>query len=373
MRRIEWGQVDIAETSAFNIPGEQKMSNVAKRAIDWTEQGLVPDAVIRHGIRRLIKQRLAELRSDDCEAAAETQESFLRRMGGAEIAPVAHLANEQHYEVPAAFFEHVLGMHRKYSSCCWKPGTRTLDEAERAALQITCGRAQVGDGMSILELGCGWGSLSLWMAERYPASRITAVSNSRSQRAYIQEAARNRGLTNITVITSDMNEFDVTRRFDRILSVEMFEHMRNWPVLFARISKWLKPTGRFFMHVFCHRDTPYAFVDNGPSDWMSRHFFSGGIMPSDDLALHCQEHLKCVRRWRWDGTHYEKTANMWLSNMDGNRPAIWPILEDIYGPDAAQQWWMRWRIFFMACAELFGYDNGQQWWVSHYLFQNRTP
>ncbi len=345
------------------------MNSATSKAIGWTEQGLVPDIVIRHGIRRLLKQRLGELPVDDCERAAETTEKFVAQMNAAGIAPFPQKANEQHYEVPTAFFGEVLGAHRKYSCCYWPEGIETLDEAEATALRITSERAELEDGMRILELGCGWGSLTLWMAGHYPNAVITAVSNSRSQRAYIVAAAARRGLRNVRVVTRDMNDFGIGEQFDRVVSVEMFEHMRNYRRLFERIHGWLTPGGRFFLHIFCHRSLPYEFVDSGPSDWMSRHFFSGGIMPSDDLPLHFQEHLALARRWRWDGRHYEKTANAWLANMDRRKDSILPILAETYGTEAAGQWWMRWRIFFMACAELFGYDSGQQWWVAHYLFE----
>jgi cyclopropane-fatty-acyl-phospholipid synthase len=207
------------------------------------------------------------------------------------------------------------------------------------------------------------------MAGRYPLSRITAVSNSRSQRAWILEEAERRGLGNVEVITADMNHFSTERRFDRVVSVEMFEHMRNWPGLFARVHDWLVPGGRFFMHVFCHRSTPYAFVDHGPADWMSRHFFSGGIMPSDELALRFQDHLRFLRRWRWDGRHYEKTANAWLANVDSRKDEVLAVMARTYGEAGAGVWLQRWRIFFMACAEMFGHCDGQEWWVSHYLFE----
>ena len=341
-------------------------------AMDLTEQGYVPDSVIRMGIRRLVKQRLDEIQSDDTEASADLQYRFVQKMYTSQIAPLPEKANEQHYEIPAEFFNHVLGTHMKYSSCYWTPDSHTLSEAEAKALMLTCAHAQLADHMNILELGCGWGSLTLWMAEMYPNSRITAVSNSRSQRKFILQRAALRGLDNIEVITCDMNDFATDARFDRIVSVEMFEHMRNYPVLFQRIHDWLLPQGRFFMHIFVHRSVPYAFEDNGPGDWMSRHFFSGGIMPSDDLPLFFQTHLKIRHRWRWDGTHYEKTANTWLENMDDNKDVLWPIFEKTYGAKNAQQWWMRWRMFFMACAELFGYENGQQWWVSHYLFERNS-
>lgn len=341
-------------------------------AMDLTEQGYVPDSVIRLGIRRLLKQRLEEIQSSDAEAMAKLQNEFVQAMHSAPIAPLPGKANEQHYEVPAEFFNHVLGAHMKYSSCYWSEDTRSLSNAEEQALTLTCAHAQVMDNMNILELGCGWGSLTLWMAEHYPKSKITAVSNSHSQRKFILQRAALRGLDNVEVITRDMNDFTADARFDRIVSVEMFEHMRNYHVLFRRIHDWLLPDGKFFMHIFAHRSVPYAFVDNGPGDWMSRHFFSGGIMPSDDLPLFFQTHLKIVNRWRWDGTHYEKTSNAWLANMDDNKDILWPVIEQTYGKENAQQWWMRWRMFFMACAELFGYEDGQQWWVSHYLFE-RNP
>ncbi len=341
-------------------------------AISGIEQGLVPDVFVRAGIRRLLRERLAGIRSADVESGSEIFEAFVSGLGQSPTAVLTDKANEQHYEVPAPFFAAVLGPHRKYSTCWWPEGVTTLEAAESAALTVTCERAGLADGQKILELGCGWGSLTLWMAERYPRSRITAVSNSHSQRAYIERTAAERGLANVRVITRDMNDFDLGERFDRVVSVEMFEHMRNWPELFGRVRSWLEPEGRFFMHVFVHRSTPYLFVEHGEDDWMSRHFFSGGMMPSDDLALRLQDDLKLLRRWRWDGTHYERTANAWLANMDARRAAVWPLLEETYGRDAAAQWWMRWRVFFMSCAELFGYDRGQEWFVSHYLFEPRA-
>jgi len=346
------------------------MSAVTQLAVNWIEQGRVPDPLIRAGIRRLLKERLAEIRAGDTAASVEIAEAFIATLRAAPVALVPEKANEQHYEVPAAFFGGVLGPHRKYSGCWWPAGVETLAAAEAAALAETCARAQLADGQQILELGCGWGSLSLWMATHYPSSRITAVSNSHSQRAYIENEAARRGLANLRVLTCDMNAFDTADRHDRIVSVEMFEHMRNWPELFRRVRGWLRPDGRFFMHVFAHRSTPYVFVERDAGDWMTRHFFAGGMMPSDDLALRCQDDLALVQRWRWDGTHYERTANAWLANMDAQRAQLLPLFEETYGRDAAV-WWMRWRVFFLSCAELFGYDRGQQWWVSHYLFQPR--
>ncbi len=349
------------------------MTAATRLAIDWVEQGLVPDSVVRQGIRRLLARRLQEIGAADCAKAAVAEEALVPQMDASPIALVPDLANAQHYEVPAAFYEQFLGPHRKYSACHWDLAAdfapRDLAAAEARALELTCQHAGLEDGQDILELGCGWGSLSLWMARRYPSARITAVSNARSQRVYIEERARRAGLTNLSVITADMNAFATDQRFDRVVSVEMFEHMRNWRALLRRVHDWLEPGGRFLLHVFCHRSTPYFFEDQGPTDWMGRHFFSGGLMPSDDLPLRFQDDLRLTRRWRWDGRHYERTLNAWLANMDARRAVVLPVLEQTYGADQAELWWQRWRIFLMACAELFGYDKGQQWWVSHYLFE----
>jgi cyclopropane-fatty-acyl-phospholipid synthase len=227
------------------------------------------------------------------------------------------------------------------------------------------------DGQHILELGCGWGSLSLWMAEKYPNAKITGVSNSNSQREYIMNTAKSRGIANLHIITADMNVFEAPAQYDRIVSVEMFEHMRNYQVLYGKVANWLKPQGKFFKHIFVHRNTPYAFEVQGDDDWMSQYFFSGGMMPSDDLPLYFQDHLRLIDRWRWDGTHYEKTANAWLENMDKHHDEITKVLANTYGADQVEVWRNRWRMFYMACAELFGYNNGQEWWVSHYLFEKK--
>ena len=344
------------------------MSNLA---IEWTEKGRIPDALVRAGIRRLLRQRLGEIGAGDAARAAELSEAFVAALRDAPLALLTHKANEQHYELPPSFFDAVLGAHRKYSSGWWPDGVNDLDEAEAAALEATCQRAELGDGQDVLELGCGWGSLTLWMAGRFPGSRIVGVSNSHAQRAFIEAEAVRRGLRNVQVITCDINEFATDRHFDRVVSVEMFEHLRNWPEAFARVSRWLKVDGRFFMHVFVHRSTPYAFESRDASDWMSQHFFSGGMMPSDDLALRCQDDLRVLGQWRWDGTHYARTAEAWLANMERRRPAVSRALEQAYGSDEAALWWVRWRLFFLSCAEMFAYDNGQQWWVAHYLFDAR--
>ena len=345
------------------------MSSVTAKAVDWTETGLMPDSVIRAGIRRLLGRKLKEIHATDVEKAAIIKNRFVQMMGESPIALVPHLANEQHYEVPAAFYSEVLGRNRKYSCCYWPNGVDDLDAAEDAALQVTAERAGIEDGMKVLDLGCGWGSLSLWIAEHFPKASVTSVSNSRSQRDYIVQAAESRGIENIEVHVCDMNDFGAPGTYDRIVSVEMFEHMRNYPELFRRIGNWLEPDGRFFMHIFCHRTTPYEYIDRGPSDWMSRHFFSGGIMPSADLPMRIGGDLSVERHWQWNGDHYARSLRAWLDKMDARKGAVMSILEDTYGKDQADRWRMRWRIFFMACEELFAYNGGREWYVSHYLLK----
>jgi cyclopropane-fatty-acyl-phospholipid synthase len=283
---------------------------------------------------------------------------------------VPALANEQHYEVPAAFFEHVLGRHLKYSCGWWGEGETELDAAEEAMLGLSCEHAEMADGLDVLDLGCGWGSLSLWLAERYPRSSVTAVSNSTSQRLHIEARAHERGLSNLRVLTCDVNNFAPSRRFDRVMSIEMFEHVRNHRLLLERIADWLRPQGRLFVHHFCHREYMYAYEDAGATDWMSRHFFSGGMMPSHDMLLHHQHALSVEDHWVIRGTHYQQTSDAWLSRLDENRHAVLRVLMKGYGGDA-ERWLQRWRMFFMACSELFGFRDGNEWWVAHYRMVKR--
>jgi len=337
-------------------------------AIEFCERGLVPDPLMRMGMRRLMATRLREEWQDRGEQQFENYRRCLAGLRGSAVAIETGKANEQHYEVPAAFFTQVLGPHLKYSCCQWDEGVNRLGEAEERMLSLTCERALLEDGQDVLELGCGWGSLSLWMANRYPRSRITAVSNSASQREFILARAAERGLANLQVITADANDFDTQSRFDRVVSVEMFEHMRNYALLMQRIAGWLRPGGRLFVHIFCHRELMYPFTTERADDWMGRHFFTGGLMPSEQTLLYFQDHLRLEEQWRVSGTHYERTANAWLALMDQRRTDVLAALAAAYGKEAAPRWFNRWRMFFMACAELFGYRDGTEWMVAHYRF-----
>ena len=329
------------------------------------ESGHLPDRLIRLGIRSLLRQRLKELGPEDPDRLEALRSRFREECRTAPIAPVPDLANEQHYEVSADFFQQVLGPRLKYSSGLWTPEIRDLAASEEAMLALSCERAGLEDGMRVLDLGCGWGSLSLWIAEHFPNARVLAVSNSKTQREFILGRCAQRGLDRVEVVTADINHFDPGARFDRVMSVEMFEHVRNHEQLLGRIAGWLTPEGRLFVHHFAHRCWAYPFEDQGPSDWMGRHFFSGGMMPAHDHLLHCQRDLAVEEHWQVDGTHYQKTCDAWLAQQDARAAALAPILGDVYGAEQAALWHQRWRIFFMACSELFGFRGGQEWWVTH--------
>lgn len=339
--------------------------------INWAERGWVPDWMIRIAIRELLRRRLIAQSARIPEQSACNHQRLMRELAGAPIAIDTDAANEQHYEVPAAFFKAVLGPHLKYSSGLWADGTHTLAESEAAMLEATCAFAGLADGQDVLELGCGWGSLSLWMAKHYPDSRITAVSNSNSQREFIEQQAAERGLGNLRVITCDVNALSLeSNAFDRVVSVEMFEHVRNYAQLMQRISDWLRPDGALFVHHFCHRFLAYPFVTAGHGDWMARYFFTGGLMPSADTLLHFQKDLVIDGRHLYSGRHYARTLRAWLDQMDASRAQVMPILKQAYG-DEAKLWWQRWRMFFMACEELFNYQQGNAWLVGHYRFVQR--
>ena len=331
------------------------------------EKDLLPDWLIRRGIRRLLRQRLHEV---EHPAPAARLREFADELRTRPIAINTTESREQHYEVPTLFYQMCLGPRLKYSSGYYERGDESLAQAEERMLALTSERARLADGLNILELGCGWGSLTLWMAEKYPSAHITAVSHSRTQREHIMNETKKLGLVNVTVITCDMNDFDsAAGRFDRVVSVEMFEHMKNWPRLMANIARWLKPGGLFFAHVFVHAQFAYHFVVRDRTDWMSRYFFTGGMMPAYGLFGLFQDDLKLVEDWKVNGTHYARTAGHWLQNMDARRTEILPVLARTYGADHAVKWWVYWRVFYLSCAELWNFRDGGEWHVSHYLFQ----
>lgn len=338
--------------------------NTLSWGIEAVERGWIPDVWTRAAIRRLCRERL----HTDPDAQQRTE--FLESLRSGPIAPLPEKANEQHYELPPEFFGFVLGPRRKYSCCYFADRDTTLAEAEEAALAVTCERAQLADGQTVLELGCGWGSLTLWMAEQYPNSKITAVSNSAPQRRHIEAEAAARGLKNVSVLTADMNDFVAeTGRFDRVVSVEMFEHMRNYEQLLSRIAGWLRPDGKLFVHLFCHRERCYPFEAEGAGNWMGRHFFSGGIMPSADLLQQFRRDLTVVRQQVWNGEHYRRTAEAWLQRIDAHRDDVLRLFRRDLPEGESRRRFHRWRVFFLAVAELFGYDGGDQWFVSHYLLE----
>ncbi|MAJ29411.1 SAM-dependent methyltransferase [bacterium TMED181] len=338
-------------------------------AIELAELGFFPDQIIRYGVHGLVKERLEESNELASGNHATVLERFVDSLRDAPIAEVPNLANDQHYEVPANFFGHVLGKHRKYSSCYYENPQDSLDQAEAAMLRLTCERAQIEDGMRILELGCGWGSLSLWLAEQYPNANILSVSNSTSQKAWIDAQAEDRGLGNLQVQTCDMNNFEPEGEYDRVISVEMFEHMKNWELLISKLDRVMSSEAKLFLHVFSHRIHAYHFVKENDDEWMARHFFSGGMMPSHQIFDRLQVPLQLDSSWFVNGTHYQRTSDHWLENLNRQKSEIMPILESTYGYREARRWFHRWRIFFIACSELFGYQNGEQWGVSHFLLR----
>ncbi len=330
--------------------------------------GLIPDPLIRLFIRRFIKQRIKEITPNPPQTLEEVKQNFFSMMKSSPIALNTSDANQQHYEVPTEFYQLALGPNLKYSCAYFTPG-KSLEQAEIEMLERTVKMARIQPGDKILELGCGWGSLTLYMAKKFPECQITAVSNSATQRAFIENKAKERDLKNIRIITADMNNFSIEEKFDRVVSVEMFEHMRNYQLLLGKISNWLSEKGTLFVHIFVHRSTPYLFEVKDESDWMSKYFFSGGMMPSDDIFNFFQDHFKVTEHVRYNGSHYANTLESWLRNIDQKKQEILPIFKQHYGKKDANKWLEFWRIFLMASAELWSHDEGREWFVSHYLLE----
>jgi len=337
--------------------------------ISLAEKGFVPDFLIKIGIEKLCNERLNWCKSLGVENLQKHNNTWISKLKNSPIALVPEKANEQHYEVPPEFFEIVLGKHLKYSCGLWKNNNINLDQSERDMLEKYIHRAELKDSLKILELGCGWGSLTLFMAKKFPKAQITAVSNSNDQRKFIQNKCKKMGFENVDVITCDMNDFHTDKKFDRVVSIEMFEHMRNYKVLLKKISNWLNDTGKLFVHIFSHNSIVYPYEDKGPGDWMSREFFSGGLMPSHELLLNFQDDLKIEKHWKVSGMHYSLTSYAWLDQMDLNKSSIINIFEKAYGKNQSKIWFQRWRIFFLACAVMFSIKSGTEWGVSHYRFR----
>ena len=336
--------------------------------INQAEKGRIPDFLIKAGIRNLCSQRLKWVDEMEEENLVKHNENWVKKLKNSPIALVPEKANEQHYELPPKFFELVLGANLKYSCGLWNQNS-DLDKSESDMLEIYIEKSGIKDGMDILELGCGWGSLTFFMAKSFPQSKITAVSNSNDQREYIESKCKLNNIENINVITCDMNDFNISKKFDTVISIEMFEHMRNYEKLLKKISSFLKEKGTLFVHIFSHKSIVYPYEDRGPSDWMAREFFSGGLMPSHDLLSNFQDDLKLQKKWVISGEHYKKTSYAWLQKLDKNKSTIIELFKKTYGTNEAIIWFNRWRIFFLACAEMFGMKNGSEWGVSHYLFK----
>ncbi len=334
------------------------------------ERDMLPDPIIRAGIRQLLRERLKQL-----ESKPFSNSEFAQLLRESPIAVNTSEANDQHYEVPTEFFQRVLGKHLKYSCGYWAEKNLALDNSEEAMLQLTSERAQLANGQKILDLGCGWGAFSLFAAQRFPNSSITAVSNSQTQKLFIEAEAAQRSLTNLRVITADMNAFSIRHtgeeKFDRVVSVEMFEHMRNYEMLLERIAALMNPDGKLFIHIFTHQKYSYLYEVADETDWMAKYFFTGGMMPGENLMSEFQNNFSVSQQWRVNGKHYQQTCEAWLQQMDAQRLHLMPLFSQTYGDDQAVKWWVYWRIFFMACAELFGFRDGEEWFVSHYLLQRK--
>lgn len=347
------------------------MESVVKLVVRGIDKGLVPDPIIRFGIRNLLKQRLKDMNEQDSKSGGKFINTHANLLRESPLAIMTKQANEQHYEVPTEYYELCLGQHKKYSSCYWDDTTSTLEQAEQKALDISIERAEIKDGMRILELGCGWGSLSLELARRFPNSSVTVVSNSTTQKQFIDNKAKERGFKNLTVLTRDLGKEENynfgDEKFDRVMSIEMMEHLRNYEKFFSLVSKSMKPDAKMFIHIFTHKTTPYYFETEGEDNWMGKYFFSGGQMPARDLFDQFNKHLNVSQKWDWNGTHYQKTLEAWLKKMDQNEDQVRVLFKQAYGAENVELWVNRWRVFYMACSELFGFNGGKEWAVTHYL------
>ncbi|AZZ38289.1 SAM-dependent methyltransferase [Bdellovibrio sp. qaytius] len=347
------------------------MESVVKLVVRGIDKGLVPDPIIRLGIRNLLKQRLKDMHEQDSKAGGHFINTHANLLRESPLAIMTKQANEQHYEVPTKYYELCLGQHKKYSSCYWDESTTTLEQAEQKALDISIERAEIKDGMRILELGCGWGSLSLELARRFPNSPVTVVSNSTTQKQFIDSKAKERGFKNLTVLTRDLGKEENynfgDEKFDRVMSIEMMEHLRNYEKFFSLVSKAMKSDAKMFVHIFTHKTTPYYFETEGEDNWMGKYFFSGGQMPARNLFDQFNKNLTVSQKWDWNGTHYQKTLEAWLEKMDQNEDQVRVLFKNTYGAENVELWVNRWRVFYMACSELFGFNGGNEWAVTHYL------
>jgi cyclopropane-fatty-acyl-phospholipid synthase len=341
------------------------------RVMRLVQTNRVPDWLVRLAIRAGLKLNTRRRNQESIKVRHAAKRALIAKLKQSPIAVHTDDANQQHYEVPAAFFQLVLGRRLKYSCCYWPRGVTTIDGAEEAMLRLTCERARLEDGMTVLDLGCGWGSLGLWIAERYPNSHVLALSNSRSQQEFIESQSRERGLENLETMTADVSQLELERQFDRVISIEMFEHMKNYGLLMKKIASWLRPEGCLFVHVFSHREFAYEFDASDAGNWMAQTFFSGGTMPSDDLLLHFQDHLVLADHWRIDGIHYARTLRAWLNKLDHYQDQVRAVLAGAYGADQETRWLVNWRLFFMACEETWKLNQGREYLVSHYLFNRR--
>ena len=327
------------------------------------ESGFIPDALIKIAARYISNKRISKSSID------YDKPEIISALSKGVVAEKTSDANKQHYEVPPEYFYHVLGTNLKYS-CSLFDNVNLLDEAETSMLELYIERANIKDGHKILDLGCGWGSFSLYIAKKYPNTNITSVSNSSDQITYIKNEAQKRGLPNIKAYRMDVNSLELNTQFDRIISIEMFEHLRNYKLILSSLNNLLKPDGRLFIHIFCHKKLTYFYEMKNNFDWMTKYFFQGGIMPSKDIFEYFDDELEIINQWDINGNHYSKTCKAWLNNHYINRKKILDVFQKHY--DKPKIWFNRWRIFFLSCEAFFALNNGKEYFVSHYLLKKKS-